>query len=181
MIAYYIKQNKEITKYSKLLQRNDVKSIIFLSKILFEAKFKYWLTKLKIAVLIWTIRKIKLIIVSLDYFIVVYIDYRVSFSIVKQIKFTLNNTNRLNIKLVRVSIYLSQFRLNIYYRFEKSNLVFGTLSQLSTRSTKINYIDAFNINNYYNKTKTYIYNQAIIVINNIFRIKIQKRYLENLV
>ena len=117
-------------------------------------------------------RKIRLIIVSSNYSTVVYTNYGVSLSIVRQIKFTSSNIDCLNIKLVRVSIYLLQFRLNVYYRFGKSNLVFDVLSWLFTRSIKIDYIDALDIDNY-------VYNQVVVIINNVFRVKIQQRYLED--
>lgn len=80
-------------------------------------------------------------------------NYDASSSIVKQIKLTSSNIDRLNIKLVRASIYLSQFRLNVHHRFDKFNLMSNALSRLLIRSIKMNHIDALDIDD-----KVYAYN-----------------------
>ncbi len=41
VIIYYINRNKKITKYNKLSRFNNIKSIVFLSKILFKIEARY--------------------------------------------------------------------------------------------------------------------------------------------
>jgi len=42
----------------------------------------------------------------------------------------LSNINKLNLRLVRAFIYLSQFRLNVKYRFDKLHVIPNALSRL---------------------------------------------------
>ena len=50
---------------------------------------------------------IEIIVVTLQ--IIINIDHSITTSIVKQTKMIFNNTNKLNLRLIRVLIYLSQY------------------------------------------------------------------------
>jgi hypothetical protein len=60
----------------------------------------------------------------------VYTDYSVIVTIAKQDSLSFNNTNKLNLRLIRVSFYLSQFSLDVRYRFRPLNIVPDALSRL---------------------------------------------------
>jgi hypothetical protein len=111
VMIYHLKKETNIFKNSS--SKRDVESILFLSKILFKAEFRYWSTKLKMIELIWTMKKIAHMIKSSKYSTIIYIDHDVSSIIIAIIKLSIISTNRLNMKLIRVSMYLFQFRLNI--------------------------------------------------------------------
>ena len=50
---------------------------------------------------------------------IVFIDHVANLTIINQIKLTFNNIDKLNLKLIKIFIYLSQFNLKIKYRLEK--------------------------------------------------------------
>ena len=50
---------------------------------------------------------------------IVFIDYATNSVIVDQIKLIFNNIDKLNLKLIKIFIYLSQFNLKIKYRSKK--------------------------------------------------------------
>lgn len=51
-MMYHVKRDKKIIDYIKSSRRNDVKSIMFLSKMLFEIESRYWSTKLEMIALV---------------------------------------------------------------------------------------------------------------------------------
>ena len=60
-------------------------------------------------------RKTRYLIEAFQHFIIIFTNHVVNTFIIKQTTFFFNNTNKLNFQFVRVSTYLSQFRLNIRY------------------------------------------------------------------
>ena len=70
--------------------------------------------------------------------IIVYIDHVVNTSIARQIILNFVNTNKLNLRLMRISIYLSQFRLNVKHRSDKKHVISDALSRLFFDNEQIN-------------------------------------------
>ena len=82
-------------------------------------------------------------------FIIIYIDHFVVVFIFKQIIFTINNTNKLNLRLIRTFQCFFNFNIFIRHKFDKLNVisnVFFKLSNklLSSQNSK-NKIDIFDI------------------------------------
>ena len=48
-----------------------------------------------------------------------------------------NNIDKLNFRLVRASVYLSQFRLKMKYKSEKNHVVSNALSRLTSENEQI--------------------------------------------
>ena len=133
--------------------------------------------------LIWLMKRIKHLIKTFKYVTIIYIDYVVNSFITRQIKFISNNVDKLNIKLIRASIYLSQFRFDVRYKFDKSHIIFDALSRLSTNNCMFSdKNDVFDIENFHddiidsNNDVTYIYNNDLITISEKFKLKLQKNY-----
>jgi hypothetical protein len=84
------------------------------------------------------VRKVRYIILGSKLGITVYIDYLTIVTIVKQDSLFFNNTDKLNLCLIRVSLYLSQFNLDVRYRFGFLNIVFNVLSYFA--NTKAQFI-----------------------------------------
>ena len=116
------------------LKRVDIESILFFNRILNIAKTKYWSTKLKMTKLIWVIRRIRHIIETTKYITIIFTNHFVNIFIVKQITLASININKLNLRLIRVSIYLSQFRLDIKYKFDKKHVISNVLSCFSSNN-----------------------------------------------
>jgi hypothetical protein len=77
------------------------------------------------------VRKVRHIIFSSKLGIIVYTDYLVIVTIAKQNNLSFSSTDKLNLRLIRVSFYLSQFSLDVRYRFGLLNIVFNVLSRLA--------------------------------------------------
>lgn len=106
--------------------------MFFLNKLLFIAERNYWSTKLKIVDLVWLIKKTRHLI-EFDFSVhitLIFIDHTIVTSIVKQIKLTSFSTDKLNLRLIRASQYLSQFNLNVRYCLDKIHLMSDALSRL---------------------------------------------------
>ena len=121
-----------------VISQIDVQSIMFLSKMLIAVETRYWSTKFEVATLIWVIKKIKHMIETVTKTTVIFIDHFASTSIVRQTTLSFENTDKLNLKLVRAFVYLFQFDLDVRYKFDKTNIVFDALFRLFTiNSTKL--------------------------------------------
>jgi hypothetical protein len=95
---------------------------------------------------------------------IIFIDHVVNFVIVNQIKFTSFNVNKFNFKFVRVFMYLLQFRLKIYYRNDKFNIVIDVFNRLFI--VRYNLIDKKNYNLnfdiYHDKIKNFNDEKSIV-------------------
>ena len=126
-------------------------------------------------------------IVNFDLSIIMYIDYIVNTIVVKQTKFIFNNIDKLNLKLIRASIYLLQFRLKMFYRIDKFNVVFDAFNRLFINRHFVfnTIIDNFDIESYYaffessKNDVIYVYNEFFLVMFNDFRKQFLVDYKNN--
>jgi hypothetical protein len=129
--VYHIKKERdEMTKFT------TVQFIVFLSKILISAEKRYWLTKLEVAAVVWMIKKLHHMIKTFKYSTIIWIDHAVTTVIVKQTKMITSNTDKLNLRLVRVEMYLSQFELDIRHKFDRDHVISDALFRLSSFDEK---------------------------------------------
>ena len=121
----------------------------FLNKLLNEIEKNYWLIKLKMTKIIWVIKHVRHMIDFIKKsFTIIYIDHFVVVSIFKQITLTIFDTNKLNLRLVRVSQYLFNFNVIIRHKFNKLNVILDALSRLFDKLfTQVNVNDKTNILN----------------------------------
>ena len=117
---------------------------------------RYWFIELKIADLVWIVRRVRHIIKIIKHTIVIFINYVVNISIAKQITLNNSNTNKLNLRLIRAFIYLFQFQLKVKYRLKKNYVISNAFSRLLFSNEQmsafavVNSDDVLNLNNYYN-------------------------------
>ena len=104
--------------------------IMFLSRGLNSAERNYWPTELEVAGLIWVMKQIRHLVESTKKPTVVFTDHSASVSISRQTTLSTSNTDKLNLRLVRASQYLSMFDLDIRYKPGKRNVVPDALSRL---------------------------------------------------
>lgn len=78
---------------------------------------------------------------STIHFTIIYIDHEANSTIITQIKLNTINIDKLNLKLIKAFIYLSQFCLTIRHKFDKTNVISNALSRLSTKLKKKNSVD----------------------------------------
>ena len=62
--------------------------------------------------------------------IIIYINYFAAMQIARQITLFISFINKLNLRLIKISQYLSNFNLIIRYKTNKSNVVFNALFKL---------------------------------------------------
>ena len=108
---------------------NKIQSILFLSKLLTDAETWYWSTKLEIACMIWTVKKICHMISESLAETVIWTDHSVILQILKQTMLSSSFINKLNLHFIWILQYCSQFEINIWYWSDWLNKVSDTLSQ----------------------------------------------------
>ena len=127
VMIYHVKGDPQGDSYP----RADIQPILFLSKLLNAAETRYWPTELEVAALVWTLRKIShLLIQTADKRVIIFTDHSATTDIAKQVTLSSSSTDRLNLRLVRASQYVSQFDLDVRWRPGKQNVVPDALSRL---------------------------------------------------
>ena len=115
----------------KVPARNKVQAIMFLSKSINTAERNYWPTELEVAAIVWVVRKIRHMIEASEAPpVVVYTDHSAAVQISRQTTLSTSSTDKLNLRLVRASQYLSGFNLSIRHKAGKANVVPDALSRL---------------------------------------------------
>ena len=119
------------TRKASHFPKGSIQPIMFLSRTLSKAERRYWPTELEMAGLVWAIRKTRHTLDSAPK-VYVFVDHGALTAITKQVHLMdTTSTERLNLRLVRASQYLSQFHnLEVIYRPGRIHLVPDALSRL---------------------------------------------------
>ena len=111
--------------------RTAIQSIMFLSRCLNGAEKNYLPIELEVAGIVWVVRKIRHMIESTEVPpVIVYTDHSAAVPISRQTTLTTFSSDKLNLRLVRASQYLSGFNLFIRHKAGKANVVPDALSRL---------------------------------------------------
>ena len=144
-VIYHVDGNPDDTEFSC----HSIQSIMFLNKLLMSAEQNYWLTEMETAELVWIVWKMCHLIEfsSKKLIIIIITDHNVTTFIARQMHLTtMINTDKLNLQLICVSQYLSQFSLDIQHCSDKIHFISDVLSRLldSMEEEKENNIDMLN-------------------------------------
>ena len=152
-MIYHDKSDRKYSSKTDDPRVSDIQSILFLSRLLSETEKKYWSTELKMTDLIWMIKRIRHMIDAAKNTIIMFTDHATNSFIVDQIIRNSDNTNKLNLRLVRAFTYFSQFNLEVRYKIDKFNVVPDALSRLSITNDSKNTdnLNALNFNTYHAK------------------------------
>ena len=168
VMIYHVKSSCEFVEY---LFRNCVQSIIFLSRFLTSIETRYWFTELELAEFVWILRKIRHLVKSTRTFIIIYIDHEIALRIAQQISLITSSTDKLNLRLIRVSKYIQKFSLQIRHKSEKLNIVSNALFRLfSVKSEIFDNINDEELN---------VFHATSVEMNAKFKAKILQEYKEN--
>ena len=116
------------------VSRLNVQSILFLSKLLNSVEQNYWSTKLEVANIVWVVKRVRHLIDSIKKSsTIIYTNHSTTVSIFRQTTLITFNIDKLNLRLIRVSQYLSSFNIVIRHKSDKSNVIFDVLSRLSDK------------------------------------------------
>ena len=129
-------QNKFFNKKNSYSKKNEMKSIMFFNRELIDAETRYWPTEIKVAALVWIIKKIKHFIKTIEHFIVIYIDHFAIAAIAQQSSLNTIFVIKLNFRLIRSSKSLQRFKLNIRHIQNKTNIILNALSRLASNNGK---------------------------------------------
>ena len=134
-MVYHVKGDPENCEKSAI-PRTSVQPILFLSKLLNEAEKGYWPTELEVAGIVWVVKKLRHMIESSSVPpVIIYTDHSAAVPISRQTTLTTSSTDKLNLRLVRASQYLSSFDLSVRHKTGKSNVVPDALSRLPSNSS----------------------------------------------
>jgi hypothetical protein len=118
--------------YDRRLER----VVMFLSKELTAAETSYWPTELETSALVFAIQKTRHLVESNEHPTIVYTDHVAVKHIMHSTALKTTSPERANMRLIRASQYLSQFRLDVRYRPGKENIPADALSRLKQVNTK---------------------------------------------
>ena len=134
-------------------------------------------------------RKIKHLIEASEILsIIIYINHFAAVQIARQITLFISFIDKLNLRLMRASQYLSSFNLIIRYKINKLNVVFNALFrlQINVSSEKKQAILKSFYNNSIKLEQTtsfesiLIYHITLIKMNNDFKKRLIEAYIKNL-
>jgi hypothetical protein len=112
-------------------KRSDIEPIMFISKMLTSAETRYGPTELEMAGVVWIIKKVQhLIEASRKPPTIIFTDHSALAAIAKQTSLTKSNTDKLNLRLVRASQYLSALPTDIRVKPGKFHIIPDALSRL---------------------------------------------------
>ena len=181
VVIYHLKNEIDSNNF----KHDEIEFILFLNRMLTFVEERYWSIELKMIELMWIIRRARHFIKVFRHVTIIFIDHVVNASIVKQTIFTFNNTNKLNLRLIRVFIYLFQFRLNIRYRFDKRHVISNVFFKLSIDKSFLNESENLNLKNYHDRLKDFFvnhqcltYNDMLINMLNVFRQQLIDDYVK---
>ena len=169
VMIYHISNSSQCDDSNKI-NRLNVQSILFLSKMLTEAEKRYWSTELEIVALVWMMKKIRHMIEAAIKIIVIFTNHSANTFIARQTSLTFSNIDKLNFRLVRVFAYLSQFDLDVRYKSEKINIVSDALSKFSTKKIIESFSDCF---------LTKIFQISLMIMSNVFKKRLVAEYVAN--
>jgi Reverse transcriptase (RNA-dependent DNA polymerase)/RNase H-like domain found in reverse transcriptase/Integrase zinc binding domain len=131
-VYYHLKPPREGQDEHEMTP-SRLQPILFLSKRLTTAETRYRATELEVAGLVWTVRRIRhLIGESLKLPVIIYTGHAAITSIVAKGTLHSSNVDRLNIRLVRASQYLSQFELDVRYKPGRQHTLPDAISRLAS-------------------------------------------------
>jgi hypothetical protein len=156
-------------QYDHTLER----PICFLSKRLNRHERNYWPTELEVAGLVWRVRKIRHLVDDSSE-VVVFTDHQATRDIAKQTNFRHSTPHRQNLRLVRASLYLSQFpQIKILHIPGKLNVIPDALSRLQAADDTVNEDDGTDI------YETLHLQTSMLRISDDFIDRLQKGYNED--
>ena len=187
-MIYHIKQDVIRPKVA----RTDIQPIMFLSRCLNTAEHNYWPTELEVAGIVWVVKKIRhMIESSLRPPVVVYTDHSAAVPISKQTTLNTTSTDKLNLRLVRASQYLSAFNLELRHKAGKSNTVPDALSRLQQTSTSISDCSEGALDALYGSTEEWpdppaiaatavpVYHATLVEITDDFKRRLKQGYIKD--
>ena len=160
---------------------------MFLNKKLLDAKKKYWFTKMKIVDVIWIVKKVRYFIESCKQsFTLIFIDHSVTIELINQTSLFTFNTDKFNLRLIRVFQYFFTLLIRIRIKSERFHVISDALSRLNTKVFNDNSSILKNINDVnfmffkaISRKKISRWNVKFQFVNEILNVHFEKRIFFN--
>lgn len=166
VMLYHVKGDPEPNQIAK----SDIQPILFLSKCLSTAEMNYWLTEMETAGLVWAIKKCRKMLESNTRPTVCFTDHSGTVQIAKQTSLTTSSTDKLNLRLVRASQYLSQFDLTVVHKPGIKHVVPDAISRLKAFILERPSGDVLE------DLPTYAFHISLVALNPAFKDELIKEY-----
>ena len=128
VMIFHVINNSE---NDEAFDKNQIQFIMFLNKRFSSVETRYWFTKLEMIGVIWIIKKMRHFIKSCKKSsMLIFTNHAIIAEIVNQIFLTMINTNKFNLRLIRVSQFLFTFFIKIRIKSDKFHVVSNVLSRL---------------------------------------------------
>ena len=184
-MIYHVKNF--IVDNTKLISRTFVELILFLSRMLNTAETNYWSTELKVADIVWIIKRVRHLIDFTDVsLIIIYIDHSTAISISRQTSLFTSSINKLNLRLMRVSQYFLSFNIVIRHKVNKTNVVSDALFRLKinialdtlneTRILDVLYEHSVEILSLINVEFQLVFHVTLMKMKNEFKTRLKNEY-----
>lgn len=122
----------EVVPEGRWPSASTIQPVLFLSRLLTPAERNYWPTELEIAGFVWVVKKVRHIIKSSKVGVIIQTDHSAIIDILQQSSITsTTSTMRLNLRLVRASEFLQQFKLDVKHKPGKEHIIPDALSRLA--------------------------------------------------
>ena len=129
-VLFHVKDDADDAKWPA---RTAMQPIMFLSRLLTDAEKNYWPTELEIAGFVWVLKKVRHLVESCRHPVIVQTDHSAILDIMKQSSITAtSSTVRMNVRLVRASQFLRQYRLDVRHKPGKEHIIPDALSRLAS-------------------------------------------------
>jgi hypothetical protein len=155
---------------------------MFLSKLLTSIEKNYWSIELKIANLIWVIKKVRHLIQFSKKLVIIQINHEAIVNICKSTSIiSTNSISRMNLRLMRTSQFFNQFsNLEIRHKSEKYHFISNVLFRFQSLNKKNLSDDHVKLNELFVKHNVvYSYNATLVKLNSEFRERIMNKYSQD--
>ena len=156
-------------KHGDRARPTAIDPILFLSKCLTPAEARYWPTELEMAGVVWVIRKVHHMVRSSQLATIVWTDHSAIPSIAKQVKLSSSNVDKLNLRLVRASTYLSQFNIAVKHKAGRDHVISNALSRLPAR-------DKIEPRQHSAESKMHAYSCTVVELSDTFKAQLLEAY-----
>lgn len=158
-----------------------IEPIMFFNRKITDLKSRYWFTELKLADLIWILRKIRHMIESAFLLPIIYTDHGAAVDINKQESLSTSFTNKLNLRLIRASEYIQRFNIIIRHKSGKKHVVSNALFRFKKNESnsvffekKLDALTTFVQNRIFNIAAFHLF--SVVEISKNFQNRIKKEY-----
>jgi hypothetical protein len=131
ILAFHLKEGYTVPSNLSKIASTAVQPILFLSKLLSAAEKNYRSTELEVACLLYTCRRLRVMLQSAQEPVIVLTDHAATRGVCNQTSLATNDASKANMRLIVASQYLSQYRLDIRHIPGKLNIVPDALSRLT--------------------------------------------------